>query len=80
MASIPRIDKAGGGEDAKGRLDEIPGIVPSLRKKIIGCPFAPRCKFVTDQCRSVDPPLVEKTVGHWVACWETDRVRSTFHA
>ncbi len=80
MASIPRIDKAEGGEDTKGRLDEIPGIVPSLREKIIGCPFAPRCKFVTDQCRSVDPPLVEKTVGHWVACWETDRVRSTFHA
>jgi oligopeptide/dipeptide ABC transporter ATP-binding protein len=79
MASIPRIDAAGGGEAAQTRLDEIPGIVPSLREEIIGCAFAPRCKFSTDQCRQVDPPLVEKTSGHWVACWEADRVRSTFH-
>ena len=79
MASIPRIDKAGGGENTKRRLDEIPGIVPSLREKILGCPFAPRCRFATDQCRQVDPPLVEKVTGHWVACWETDRVRSAFH-
>ncbi len=79
MASIPRIDKAGGGEETKRRLDEIPGIVPSLREKIMGCPFAPRCRFVTDRCRHVDPPLVEETAGHWVACWGTDRVRSTFH-
>jgi len=80
MASIPRIDKeAGGGEETRRRLDEIPGIVPSLREKIMGCPFAPRCRFVTDQCRHVDPPLVEETAGHWVACWGTDRVRSIFH-
>jgi peptide/nickel transport system ATP-binding protein len=79
MASIPRIDEAGGEENTKSRLEEVPGIVPSLREEIMGCPFAPRCRFVTDRCWQVDPPLVEKTADHWVACWETDRVRSTFH-
>ncbi|MBW2123311.1 MAG: ABC transporter ATP-binding protein, partial [Deltaproteobacteria bacterium] len=78
MASIPRIDEAPGAEKDV-RLDEIPGIVPSLRRDIVGCPFAPRCGFVRDRCRQEAPPLVEKAPGHWVACWETERVRSDSH-
>ncbi|MBW2059551.1 MAG: ABC transporter ATP-binding protein [Deltaproteobacteria bacterium] len=78
MASIPRIDEAPGAEKDV-RLDEIPGIVPSLRRDIVGCPFAPRCGFVRYRCRREAPPLVEKAPGHWVACWETERVRSDSH-
>jgi peptide/nickel transport system ATP-binding protein len=78
MASIPRIDSAAAGGDTS-RLEEIPGIVPSLRRNIVACTFAPRCRLATDQCRRVMPPIEEKTPGHWVACWETDRVRSNRH-
>jgi peptide/nickel transport system ATP-binding protein len=70
MASIPsrRLDKSA------RRLQEIPGIVPSLREPIAGCPFAPRCGFTTDRCRSEAPPFAEHAAGHWAACWHVDQV------
>jgi len=70
MASIPRRRVA----KSVRRLQEIPGIVPSLREPIPGCPFAPRCGFATDRCRSEAPALVERDAGHWAACWHVDRV------
>jgi len=79
MASIPRIDTAVEADGAANRLEEIPGVVPSLRREMQGCTFAPRCRFAVDQCRRVMPPLEEKTPGHWAACWEADRVRSSYH-
>jgi oligopeptide/dipeptide ABC transporter ATP-binding protein len=78
MASIPRIDLAVSG--ARGaRLEEIPGVVPSLRREITGCPFAPRCSLAKEQCHRVQPPFIEKTPGHWVACWENGRSESITH-
>jgi len=70
MASIPRRRTQKSGR----RLQEIPGIVPSLRDPIPGCPFAPRCGFATDRCRTEAPPLAERAPGHWAACWHVDRV------
>jgi peptide/nickel transport system ATP-binding protein len=70
MASIPRRRQ----QQSARRLREIPGIVPSLREPIAGCPFAPRCGFATDRCRSEAPPLMERALGHWAACWHVDRV------
>jgi peptide/nickel transport system ATP-binding protein len=70
MASIPRRRTQKSGR----RLQEIPGIVPSLRDPIPGCPFEPRCGFATDRCRSEAPPLAERAPGHWAACWHVDRV------
>jgi peptide/nickel transport system ATP-binding protein len=78
MASIPRVDVAVSG--ARGaRLEEIPGVVPSLRREITGCPFAPRCSLAKEQCHQVQPPFVEKTPGHWVACWENGYSESVTH-
>ncbi|UCD82970.1 MAG: ABC transporter ATP-binding protein [Desulfobacterales bacterium] len=74
MASIPRVDSDQPKGDSVRRLEEIPGVVPSLRRKITGCTFAPRCKYAVDHCRRVMPPLEEKMPGHWAACWETERV------
>ena len=76
MASIPRVDTETPNGDSAGRLEEIPGVVPSLRRKLIGCTFAPRCKFAVDHCRRDMPPLEEKAPGHWAACWETERVEA----
>ncbi len=74
LNSIPRLEDAGA-ED-RGRLAEIPGMVPSLKEEMTGCVFAPRCPYVTERCRREYPPLEQKAPGHWAACWESDRVRS----
>jgi peptide/nickel transport system ATP-binding protein len=40
------------------RLQEIPGMVPSLHALPAGCKFAGRCPAVQDRCREVEPELV----------------------
>jgi len=74
MGSIPRGKKGTVTRGARTRLKEIPGIVPSLKERIVGCAFAPRCPFATQRCAAEAPPLEVKTSGHLVACWESDRV------
>lgn len=49
------------------RLYSIPGMPPSLTEPIVGCPFAPRCTFATEECRIKTPLLVGET--HKVACF-----------
>ncbi|MBI5178427.1 MAG: ABC transporter ATP-binding protein [Nitrospinae bacterium] len=66
MESIPAITDEEGAPPK--RLKEIPGIVPSLTAMPAGCRFNPRCPHVMDVCRSVEPPLVEISPGHFVAC------------
>jgi len=34
-----------------------------------GCRFHPRCPDRRDVCGRAKPDLVERTPGHWVACW-----------
>jgi peptide/nickel transport system ATP-binding protein len=64
------VPKLGSSLETQGRskLAEIPGMVPSLRKPIIGCAFAGRCELATDICREIAPPLESKAAGHTVAC------------
>jgi peptide/nickel transport system ATP-binding protein len=75
MRAIPRLDVEADAAGTRPRLQEIPGLVPILTQPIIGCAFAPRCGFATDQCRRERPPLVDAGAGHLVACWEIDSVR-----
>ena len=42
-------------DGGRGKLAEIPGLVPSLRQKIVGCPFAGRCPMATELCRERAP-------------------------
>ncbi|MHC2331085.1 ABC transporter ATP-binding protein [Bradyrhizobium sp. USDA 4454] len=67
MASMPAVIALGAESDA--RLNEIPGMVPSLTNLPPGCAFAPRCKFAIDRCRQECPPLDEVKSDHWAACW-----------
>ena len=70
--SIPHLGATG--VNGRKRLQEIPGMVPSMRETIAGCIFAPRCAHATDRCRREYPPLETKSTGHLVACWEADRI------
>lgn len=51
-----------------GRLYAIPGMPPNLSDRIEGCPFAPRCHSVQDDCLTgtVQPVLIGD--GHVAAC------------
>jgi oligopeptide transport system ATP-binding protein len=63
LRSLPRLDTAG-----EVRLLPIQGTPPSLIFLPRGCNFSPRCPFVKDECREVDPDLEEKKPGHTAAC------------
>jgi oligopeptide transport system ATP-binding protein len=70
LGSLPRAD-----EDERRRLFSIQGEPPDLVGGILGCPFAPRCNYMIEQCQHEMPPLEEIEPGHMVACWEKEKVR-----
>jgi oligopeptide/dipeptide ABC transporter ATP-binding protein len=67
LASVPRID-----QNPDETLLTIPGLPPDLSRTIVGCRFAPRCQYATEQCRQEDPPLVDardSRMPHQFACF-----------
>ena len=44
------------------------GDVPSPIRPPSGCRFHPRCRYMTDICTQVEPPLVNYGEGHFAAC------------
>ena len=65
LGAVPKLGSSLAGHAT--RLAEIPGLVPSLKRRIDGCVFAGRCPRATDVCRKAAPALQE-AAGHWVAC------------
>ncbi len=63
LGSIPRL------EEDRIRLATIEGTVPNPAALPVGCRFHPRCPFANDRCRAEQPPLIEISSGHEVACW-----------
>jgi oligopeptide/dipeptide ABC transporter ATP-binding protein len=63
LKSMPRL----GGR--RGRLREIPGIVPSLIETLSGCKFAARCPHAFDLCREKPPELFALGEGRAARCW-----------
>jgi peptide/nickel transport system ATP-binding protein len=49
------------------RLNQIPGMAPSVLHLPPGCPFAPRCAFATQAC-DVPPPVKTVDTDRWVRC------------
>ena len=64
LGALPRVDMS-----REERLTSIPGMPPNLIGLPKGCPFAPRCRFVVDQCRQENPPLTAIAPKHEIACW-----------
>lgn len=50
-------------------LYEIHGTVPPLNAIPIGCRFANRCPFATEQCRTSNPSLEDFNESHQIRCW-----------
>jgi peptide/nickel transport system ATP-binding protein len=65
LAALPQVSNGSG----RRRLQEIPGIVPSLPEPPRACTFAPRCPRADDRSRSEEPPLGEVRPDHLVACF-----------
>ena len=71
MTSIPRLNESLAEDGDRVRLQEIPGMVPSLIEEIPGCLFAPRCSYASEQCVAESPRLAEYRKQHHAACWES---------
>ena len=71
LNAIPHLDDLQG-EEHRERLNEIPGIVPSLTRLPPGCRFAPRCSHADLRCRQEYPPFGQTGENHWAACWHAD--------
>jgi peptide/nickel transport system ATP-binding protein/oligopeptide transport system ATP-binding protein len=55
-------------------LQPIPGAPPDLQDLPPGCPFAPRCTYVTDACRAEEPRRQPVEPQHTSACIHFDRL------
>jgi peptide/nickel transport system ATP-binding protein len=66
LGAIPRVGSMRG---RGNRLQEIPGLVPSLSAPPDHCVFAPRCPRADDRTRSELPALTEERPDHFVACF-----------
>jgi peptide/nickel transport system ATP-binding protein len=64
LGSLPRLDTD------VARLVQIPGQPPSLLNPPKGCRFHPRCAYVMERCRQVDPELlpISTDPDHLQAC------------
>src|SRR2546421_12393792 len=64
LGSLPRLDTQ------TERLVQIKGQPPSLLRPPQGCRFHPRCPYVMDVCKQIDPPLVPLSddADHLAAC------------
>lgn len=66
LASVPII------LDEEEKLlprDVIPiGEIPSAMNPPPGCRFHTRCPFARDECKKIEPKLIEIEPGHWAAC------------
>jgi peptide/nickel transport system ATP-binding protein len=65
ISTLPEI----GVRFAEKRLKGIPGSPPLLIEPPTGCRFRARCPFAFEKCLE-EPPFVEISPGHHVACWK----------
>ena len=69
LHAIPKVDQRN-----QERLASIQGLPPDLRALPTGCPFAARCPYVMDRCRSELPPLLPCGPDRLSACWRWEEL------
>jgi peptide/nickel transport system ATP-binding protein len=62
LAALPQVVSRG------GRLNQIPGAMPSLSRIPAGCAFHPRCAKCAELCRTQTPPLSAWDSECLIAC------------
>ncbi|TMM28410.1 MAG: dipeptide ABC transporter ATP-binding protein [Actinobacteria bacterium] len=65
LSAVPIPDPR---ESAARERIVLEGDVPSPINPPSGCRFHPRCRYATDVCRQIEPPLVDYGNGHLAAC------------
>jgi peptide/nickel transport system ATP-binding protein/oligopeptide transport system ATP-binding protein len=68
LAATPHFDRSTDG-GARKRMVEIPGIVPPLGQRPVGCNFCPRCEIKSERCVTDEPALMTVIPGHNLACF-----------
>jgi oligopeptide/dipeptide ABC transporter ATP-binding protein len=63
LASMPNLENT-----TKHELASIAGMPPDLTRVIVGCRFAPRCVYATEECRLEEPQLTVEG-SHAYACY-----------
>ena len=63
MNAIPTTDI-----ENNRKIEVLEGDIPSPVNPPKGCKFHTRCKYCTEICEHMDPPLVECSPNHFVAC------------
>ncbi|KAA3654372.1 MAG: ATP-binding cassette domain-containing protein [Chloroflexi bacterium] len=71
LDSLPKVDAR-----EKRRLIPIEGTPPDLLEDAKSCPFAPRCRYAVDKCRTDVPRLQLIDPAHAVACWRWSDVQA----
>jgi oligopeptide transport system ATP-binding protein len=71
LGSLPRLD-----ESMHEKLTSIEGLPPDLIAPPPGCPFAPRCAYVTERCQIENPTLEAVGRDHQAACWNLEATRN----
>jgi len=66
MKSVPTLESA---KEKLSKLNEMPGIVPSLSKIPSGCSFHPRCPSAETRCKKEKPNLKIIAEEYSVSCW-----------
>lgn len=71
LNSIPKLTAD------SGRLEAIPGQVPSPFNYPAGCHFRDRCPHAFDRCAQEVPPLMNLGDSHRAACWIADKLMNS---
>jgi oligopeptide/dipeptide ABC transporter ATP-binding protein len=53
-------------------LESIEGQAPDISDTLVGCRFAPRCRFSRDTCRELEPPLTPRGSARAARCFGTE--------
>ncbi len=65
LSAVPLPDPR---ESAARERIVLEGDVPSPINPPSGCRFHPRCRYATDVCQQIEPPLTDYGNGHFAAC------------
>jgi oligopeptide transport system ATP-binding protein len=68
ISAIPRIETEAGGPEPPRERIVLEGEVPSPIDPPSGCRFHPRCRYATEICSAVAPPLADFGGGRFAAC------------